>query len=359
VVRDRKSSSSDSSYDRSLIKLTKVTAYVYRFQKLFPMDSAQLKVYLENERMTDKDAGRVDKLVKGSMNFSNPRTSTDRGERQSDYFLSTLRVHNVSVMRKLQLAANNNVGTMTKLFHSLFGVGLNETDALIARTAKLIDAMAFEGFYVGIDRRVLHATETTMDSFCDVFIQDRRVGEYTLSVIEEKVSRTIKSCRDSIQTIRGVDGQVGIGWKFRNTMVLPFHVYGRMGNESRNSCVVIRENEESDFVVCHVDEPSITEVRLRLPVSGEQVLVVALMNDTDEFVVMGVYNIFDTIGKWCITRAFDFGYSGAGVIAIKDGAMLGMYLGRYMQVEGMTVGHVVTTGEYVSDVARSYKVDID
>lgn len=337
---------SESSEDRVNMTLRQVNPVKYKRHKLFPMDPVLFDRLVQKQESSVADHRRVDRLLKGSKNLTSFKGDAERvADRQSDYFLSTLRVHNKNVVQLAQLAANVVEPSFLGRMRGSGRSGIDSVEITITETAKLLIAFECESWYVGIDSRTMRGidafsssdTESTVTSL-DVDVHGGR-ALVMLAMGPQCVVDTVQTLMTMSAPYR-VDGKfISNAWVYDGCVVASAHVYIQHGVMHQDATEVLILDEEADVVVFNTGGVR-TWFRTREPVGVEDVYVLSYDVQERDLVVLGVFSLRVVGPISYITVRLPKGASGSVVVSVADGAVLGLYTTYFGHVDGVELSYV-------------------
>jgi hypothetical protein len=336
---------SDSSDDRMALSLRQVDPVKYKHLKLYPMDTGLFDELVASEAAGRHDRGRVEKLLTGSENIVDMRgDASSRREKQSKYFLSVVRVHNSALIQKYQLAANSDTGLVSRVKIYVNG---NEdvTDTQVNRTAKLLQAFQLENYYVGIDRRARRSEDSLTMFTPDYDYEESRARimmAFGPSVVVNIMEKLLTYVRPYFRNGR----YAANAWQFNGMILSAQHPYEDDEKLPTWAGSIVEMSAEDDFVVFSAVSVVENDFKFRDVTDPENVYIVTYDKTFGKAVILGdyVYRSGGDIGY--VSANLAKGASGALLVAVSDGAILGMYVAYMGVVNNEEVSIVVPSGKF-------------
>jgi hypothetical protein len=339
-----------SDSDRDTPDLVKVDPVREWRRQLMPLNLELYDLWKAEPVVRGRDMGRVANILSGKSDFA--KLGTESAEqlqtKQQEYFLSFLRAHNAAVIRMLQASAGRDSEKVSRTRRFFLGdkeTELERYENQARSTARLLGLASAVGYFTAIDGRTRHGGR------CGVtggrYAEREREAAYALVSGPEKV-RLLKGWFDQAakpvkQVRQGVSAIVGNGWVLGKYAYTAQHVLDSCAESDRlrwlcdsngdpeADCDVLRVLLEGDF-----DDP----VVVRKPDDGEYVYVVALPSLEASVKFFGFHKLYAYDDEWTFEGVYSNGFSGALVVAAVDGAVVGMYLGAYVDLEGARYARV-------------------
>lgn len=335
-----------SSTDQPDLVLKQVDPKKHRFDKFYPMDADARETYLNRETPDQLDYERYNQLVNVKAVFSAlGNDQYQRAELQRDFFVSLVRVHNTALGARAQGKAR--VGE--RRFFGSRETGKAKFDQRVNETAVLLYACHIESFFVGIDVRSRHAMLID-ENFSPSFDHDEAIAQMSLMLGNPDVRDKVQSLANMAVAVRDAGRVMGSAWLLYGRVYTPYHVVIR--DDKRIPFVpegsrVVHQDESADvYVYIHPYLNGRLMPRFRPVNDGEEVYVVAIDPCTESVTTFGVYHVYGDDALIMMDKVLANGYSGSLVVALRDGAVLGMYVGYFDSVGGVQHSRVTALDVY-------------
>lgn len=340
---------SESSDERNALKLVTVDPVRCKFMKLYPMDPKLFDMFMERESAEKRDRARLDKLLTGRENINNMRTdATARREKQGDYFLSVIRVHNTALVQKYQLAANENASLVAKVQMFMNG-DVSSTDTTIGESARLLKAFQLESYFVGVDSRTPRNSDTSSVTSPDYDYEEAR-ARIMLSLGAPYVIESLRSYMDCYVSYKINDRVVANAWHFGGSILTAHHAFDPDAGLPAEVESVKYVPDDDDFIVFKPVEVSQSVFKTRVATAKENVYVVVYDKTQEQCVVLGdyVYNPSGDIAY--IDTDLAKGSSGGLVVSVFDGAVLGLYVSYFGRTQHGPISLCVPAVKFIQYV---------
>jgi len=345
-VRHWRKSISSSSSSRDDIELRQVDPVKYSKFKLYPMDIEIRRAYLENETVGAKDYTYMSRMLSGKEVFSALSSHSDRNRQlQAKYFLALLRIHNVAVVKTLQLAAGDTgfVGSIHKFMNGGINTHTDDRDT----ASRLLKVCVAEHYYVGMDKRALKGSSDISIASVDPAALQR--AQIMLSFGSTDVPELIALYQTQhYDLIDHTSYAYGNAWFSGSYMFSARHLF-----ESDDGVVKLNDSHicldeiypdllDQDLVIFDVNDSSPSTLLFRCPEHNELVYVVGSNSEYKPVQIIGVFSIKVENTDVYVTANMPSGYSGSIIVSVKDGAILGVYTGYIGRVGVIEYSLLVT-----------------
>jgi hypothetical protein len=320
---------SESSGDHDTIELMQVRPEKYMYSKFYPMDVEAFSDYVADESVGSVDRRRVDRLLSGKENYASlPHDANTARDKQKSWFISILRVHNASVSKYLQFSANVEGGFFSRAKMTR-QVGMATEDYSIRSTVGLLKACALQNYYVGIDKRSLHLSLTS-STLSPVFTEYESNALVMLAFGDVKVREKVlalKACANPID----VDGKcLANAWFYAGKIITVAHAVDEDDSSTwpAGATGVFATMWQHDLVIFDTNTES-DAMYIRMPKIDDQVYIITVDRTTLQPMVLGCFELLSVGDPIVMDFILTHGYSGALLVSVDDGAIVGMYRGEY------------------------------
>jgi hypothetical protein len=344
--------SSGSSEDRKAIKLKQVNPVKAKYNKFYPMDLNLFDTFVQREADDHRDRGRVAKLLNGKENINNMRSeAVSRRERQAEYFLSVIRVHNAALSQKYQIAANVTTSLVAKIQIKVNG-DAQSVEKTITETSKLLEAFHLESYFVGVDSRARRSSEGGSTTAAPDYNYEETRAAIMLSLGPEYVVQMLEQYIMMRVPYEKGERHVANAWQVENLIITAHHAFEDTRERPDGAVEMVHQSEDDDFVVFTAETCNFADVTFRVATTEENVYVVTYDKVQDTCVVIGDY-IFRPAGEIAyIDTELTKGASGALVVSVIDGAILGLYVSYFGRTQSKPISLCVPTDRFVSYIKK-------
>lgn len=334
-------SSSSAEIDES--ELTVVNPKKYYAEQLYPMDGAIRSKYMRGQKPNGIDHARYSRLLRGSVSFLNLGAvdGVDLKERQIEYYLSVLRVHNNAVVLWLQAKAAT---IMKRVWIGRDPQNRIEQSQETAQVSAglLIIAEQF-GIYTAIRKHARHASTTGGFTQCSGHERLLSEAQYALNCGPRTVLGVVDVLTQCSAPVQSADGKyIAQGWVLNGCMYTTTHAVESETTVSTWACDAIGPAVISgERYAIPIEATDFPDVYVRQPVTGERAYVAVFDQAIGTVSLLGYRQVFEYGPVWLMPIKLGAGYSGGLVVAASDGALLGMYCGKYQVVNPITYSDFV------------------
>jgi hypothetical protein len=344
--------SSGSSEDRKAIKLKQVNPVKAKYNKFYPMDLKLFDTFVLREADDHRDRGRVAKLLNGKENINNMRSeATSRKERQAEYFLSVIRVHNASLSQKYQIAANVTTSLVAKIQIKVNG-DAQSVEKTITETAKLLEAFHLESYFVGVDSRARRSSVGSRSTASPDYDYEETRAAIMLSLGPTYVVELLECYLRMHVPFDKNGNHIANAWQMNNVIVTAYHAYDDTKQKPEGAESILYESEDDDFIVFSANTHNLVEATFRVATSEESVYVVTYDKVQDTCVVIGDYTFRPAGDIAYVETELVKGASASLIVSVLDGAILGMYVSYFGRTQTKPVSLCVPTDRFVSHVKK-------
>lgn len=332
---------SEASDDRDKMRLKQVDPVKYKYCKLYPMDALYFERLMDSETFTSEDRSHLNSLLTGRKNI----VSLDH-DRQGEFFLSVIRLHNHSVALRAQLAANVRTTFMERVVIAVAG-DKSRADEDVIESAKMLAAFQLQSWYVGVDRRSLRSSEGEL--LTPDYDYDETRARVMMSLGDANVVTLITNIlRHSVPLHIG-GKYVCNAWSFNDKVLTVSHAFENVSDIMYPMALsLVHDSDEHDFAIFQASGTLPYSFRFRDPVAPrEEVYLLAYDAVGARMMVLGDYMLVAGNDIALLHGSIEKGGSGALVVAVSDGCIVGMYVSYYGESRGTPISNVLPASKFM------------
>jgi len=295
---------------------------------LWPYDTALREAFLELPTCTDLDVKRYRACVDGKRSFATlEHDSRYNAERQTEYFLSFLKVQQTALLDALQAQVS--------------GKRAKECSRHLDRAhraAKLLDVCDSTNLYSALDKSKRHSS---VDEELDDLSRERDRASAALVMgpanVLAVVRDSVKYARPLYKFARNDKAFVAQGWAVNGQKITVWHAWDGLDDMSRDKWgKSVRTDDVHDWV-CTGDGARDNFI-VRSPIADENVYALAYHSTYKSVYAYGFSRVILLGDMVVIDSAFTAGFSGALMVSARDGAVVGIYQGVFGTIADVKYG---------------------
>jgi len=329
------------------VRLRQVVPTKYWQFRLLPMNPKLYAEYVFTEAATETDMSRFAACVHNKIDYARLSSDTDTNrEKQRAYYLSFLKVHNTLILQSAQAQVKGSDDRAVSFFGRREATLAEKLTTKVKQAAKLLDIAQAVGYLTGVDDRLKHSTYGSPVDLPSM----RTVADVALKMGSQKVADLVGqlhaySAPLLSTTAEGVS-YVAQGWSMNELLFTVFHAWTGLGKESQRAwsidCEDLVTREQDDIVVC---KSGGKEYPYRAPVNGEHAYVIFVDVAHGRVKPYGFLVVTVSEGICMLNGVMIHGYSGSLVVAANDGCVIGMYVGKYMEINKVDYSWFVSSSD--------------